>query len=145
MAEGHAEVVGLVDAVGDDRFADGEDGGLAAQAGDVGTAAALGFATREAIVAVHLRDRPLADDVDFRLLARETEGRSGADIAGLCRQATVLAIREAITADRIDEADDLRVALRHVAEAAGQLSYDYFDDSPYAPPVEQPQRRSWWG
>jgi len=102
------------------------------------------FATREAIVAVHLRDRPLANDVDFRLLARETEGKSGADIAGLCRQATVLAIREAIVADRIDEADDLRVALRHVAEAAEQLGYDDFNDSPYLPPSEEPRRRSWW-
>ena len=59
------------------------------------------FATREAIVAVHLRDRPLADDVDYRVLSRETEGRSGADIAGLCRQAAVLAIREAIIAERM--------------------------------------------
>jgi transitional endoplasmic reticulum ATPase len=102
------------------------------------------FAAREAIVAVHLRDRPLADDVDFRLIARETEGRSGADIAGLCRQATVLAIREAIIADQIDETDDLRVALRHITEAADQLRYEDFDDSPYAPPVEEPRRRSWW-
>ncbi len=52
---------------------------------------------------------------------------------------------EAIVADRIDEADDLRVALRHLSEAAEQLGYDYFDDAPYAAPVEQqPRRRSWW-
>ena len=103
------------------------------------------FAAREAIVAVHLRDRPLADDVDYRLLARETEGRSGADIGGLCRQAAVLAIREAVIADRIDADDDLRVALRHFVEAADQLGYEDFDDAPYAPPQEQSQRRSWWG
>ena len=102
------------------------------------------FVAREAIVTVHLNDRPLADDVDFRVLARETEGRSGADIAGLCRQATVLAIREAIIADQIAETDDLRVALRHIVEASEQLGYDYFDDSPYSAPVEQPRRRSWW-
>ena len=102
------------------------------------------FATREAIVAVHLRDRPLADDVDYRLLARETEGRSGADIGGLCRQATVLAIREAIIADQIADDDELHVALRHFTEAADQLGYDGFDDAPYAPPAPPEQRRSWW-
>lgn len=103
------------------------------------------FATREAIVAVHLRDRPLAADVDYRVLARETEGRSGADIAGLCRQAAVLAIREAISEGRDTDDDDLRVALRHFVEAAAQLGYEDFDDSAYTPPVQQPPRRSWWG
>lgn len=103
------------------------------------------FATREAIIAVHLRDRPLAADVDYRALARETEGRSGADIAGLCRQAAVLAIREAISAGRDAEDEDLHVALRHFTEAAEQLRYEYFDDSPYVPPADpQPRKRGWW-
>src|SRR5919199_740446 len=65
------------------------------------------LAAREAIVAVHLRARPLDPDVDARLLARETDGRSGADLAGLCRQALMLAIREAVAAGRGAE-DDLR-------------------------------------
>ena len=56
------------------------------------------FATRAAIAEVHLRDRPLAEDVDYRIIARATEGQSGADIAGLCRQAAMLAIREAVAA-----------------------------------------------
>ncbi|MDP9374311.1 MAG: CDC48 family AAA ATPase [Chloroflexota bacterium] len=107
------------------------------------------FAEREAIVAVHLRDRPLADDVDYRLLARETDGCSGADIAGLCRQAAMLAIREAIAAGRFTEGqapdEGLRVGLRHVAEAFAQLGLGEFDTTPYARPEERPQRRSWWG
>ncbi len=107
------------------------------------------FATREAIVTVHLRDRPLATDVDYRLLTRETEGRSGADIAGLCRQAAVLAIREAISAGRGEltgDADDydLRIALRHFAEAADQLGYDAFDDTPYIAAAPPSAKRSWW-
>ena len=103
------------------------------------------FVTREAIVAVHLQDRPLSTDIDYRVIARETEGRSGADIAGLCRQASVLAIREAISAGREAEDEDLHVAVRHLVEAAGQLGYDDFDIAPYTTPQDSAPRRSWWG
>jgi len=103
------------------------------------------FAAREAIAWVHLRERPLADDVDPRLIARETEGRSGADIAGLCRQAAVLAIREAITAGRDTETESLYLASRHFTEAAAQLGYEHFDDTPYGDEAVQPRRRNWWG
>jgi transitional endoplasmic reticulum ATPase len=103
------------------------------------------FPTREAIVAVHLQDRPLSTDIDYRVIARETEGRSGADIAGLCRQASVLAIREAISEGRDAEDEDLHVALRHLVEAAGQLHYEDFDITPYTPPQDPAPRRSWWG
>ena len=103
------------------------------------------FTTREAIVAVHLQDRPLSVDIDYRVIARETEGRSGADIAGLCRQASVLAIREAISAGRDAEDEDLHVAVRHLVEAAGQLGYEDFDIAPYTVSQGSTPRRSWWG
>jgi len=103
------------------------------------------FAAREAIAWVHLRERPLADDVDPRLIARETAGRSGADIAGLCRQAAVLAIREAISAGRDTETESLYLASRHFTEATAQLGYEDFDDAPYDDETIQPRRRSWWG
>ena len=103
------------------------------------------FAAREAIAWVHLRERPLADDVDPRLIARETEGRSGADIAGLCRQAAVLAIREAISAGNDTETENLYLASRHFTEAAAQLGFDDFDDAPYAAEEAPPRRRGWWG
>ena len=99
------------------------------------------LAAREAIVAVHLRDRPLDPDVDARLLARETEGRSGADLAGLCRQALMLAIREAVAAGQSAE-DDLRVGLRHFAEAYAQLGFGALDTAPVD--GARPRRRSWW-
>ena len=105
------------------------------------------FASREAIVAVHLRDRPLDSDVDYRILARETEGRSGADLAGLCRQAAMLAIRAAIAAGRLSDDDDLRIGLQHFTEAADQLGYDSFDTRPYVaagPAHERGARRGWW-
>ena len=49
---------------------------------------------RAEIFAVHTRGMPLADDVDLRWLATHTEGWVGADIAEVCRRASMLAIRE---------------------------------------------------
>lgn len=48
---------------------------------------------REAIFKVHARRLPLAEDVDFELLARSTPGLSGADIANITNEAALLAAR----------------------------------------------------
>lgn len=49
---------------------------------------------RRAIIDVHSEGKPYADDVDLDAIARETEGYSGADLAALVREASMLAIRE---------------------------------------------------
>ncbi|MBE3557990.1 MAG: CDC48 family AAA ATPase [Ktedonobacteraceae bacterium] len=54
-------------------------------------------AERQAIFAVHLRNRPVSPEVTLEELARLTEGRSGADIEAICRRAALLALREWIT------------------------------------------------
>ncbi len=51
---------------------------------------------REAIFKIHSRNKPLAGDVDLKELAAMTEGKAGAEIAGICRKAAMLAIREYI-------------------------------------------------
>jgi transitional endoplasmic reticulum ATPase len=51
-------------------------------------------AAREAIFGIELRKKPLSDKVDPAELARATQGHSGADIAFVCRKATMLAMRE---------------------------------------------------
>ena len=48
---------------------------------------------REAILNVHLRGKPLADDVDVDTLARRTPGFSGADLANLVNEGALLAAR----------------------------------------------------
>lgn len=48
---------------------------------------------REAILNVHLRGKPLADDVKVESLARRTPGFSGADLANLVNEAALLAAR----------------------------------------------------
>jgi len=48
---------------------------------------------RVAIFGVHLKGKPLAEDVDPELLARRTPGFSGADIANMVNEAALLAAR----------------------------------------------------
>ena len=48
---------------------------------------------REGILKVHLRNKPIADDVDVTILARGTPGMSGADLANLVNEAALLAAR----------------------------------------------------
>jgi len=48
---------------------------------------------REAILKVHVRGKPLADDVNVSSLARRTPGFSGADLANLVNEAALLAAR----------------------------------------------------
>ncbi|MFC6865053.1 AAA family ATPase [Halomicroarcula sp. GCM10025817] len=50
---------------------------------------------REAILAVHTREKPLAPDVSIADLAAETAGFSGAQLEAVVREASMLAIREA--------------------------------------------------
>jgi cell division protease FtsH len=48
---------------------------------------------REDILKIHVRGKPLADDVNLESLARRTPGFSGADIANLVNEAALLAAR----------------------------------------------------
>ncbi len=58
---------------------------------------------REAILRVHAKKLPLADDVELSILARGTPGLSGADLANICNEAALLAARR--SADRVDMED----------------------------------------
>jgi len=49
---------------------------------------------REAILKVHVRGKPLAEDVDLRSLAKSTPGFVGADIANLVNEAAILSARK---------------------------------------------------
>mmetsp|Transcript_30993 Transcript_30993/g.70888 ORF Transcript_30993/g.70888 Transcript_30993/m.70888 type:complete len:919 (-) Transcript_30993:59-2815(-) len=55
--------------------------------------------SRLAIFKAALRKAPLAPEVDLNVLARSTNGFSGADITEICQTASKLAVREAIVAE----------------------------------------------
>ena len=48
---------------------------------------------REAILRVHTRGKPLAADVDLGVVARQTAGLTGADLANICNEAAIFAGR----------------------------------------------------
>jgi cell division protease FtsH len=48
---------------------------------------------RERILHVHTRNKPVEEDVDFNLLARQTAGLTGADLANICNEAAIFAAR----------------------------------------------------
>jgi cell division protease FtsH len=50
-------------------------------------------AGREAILKVHTRSKPLGTDVDLPLIARQTSGLTGADLANLANEAAIFAAR----------------------------------------------------
>jgi len=64
---------------------------------------------REGILKVHVRNKPLADDVDLSVIARGTPGFSGADLANLVNEAALLAAskgKNQIEMEDFDEAKD---------------------------------------
>src|SRR5438046_9236612 len=48
---------------------------------------------REGILRVHIRNKPMAEDVDVTTLARGTPGMAGADLANLVNEGALLAAR----------------------------------------------------
>jgi transitional endoplasmic reticulum ATPase len=50
-------------------------------------------AARRAILAIHMRGKPLSPAVNLQALAQATPGCSGADLAAICNRAALLAIR----------------------------------------------------
>src|SRR3954454_14741839 len=48
---------------------------------------------REEILHVHTRSKPLSADVDLKLIARQTSGLTGADLANLCNEAAIACAR----------------------------------------------------
>ena len=48
---------------------------------------------REAILQTHSRNKPLGEDVDLAMVARQTSGLTGADLANICNEAAIFAGR----------------------------------------------------
>ncbi len=93
------------------------------------------LATRKAILEIHTREKPLAKDVELDELARRTDKYTGAELAAVCNESAMLAIRE--YAMKFPEADEssLRkfvIEKRHVDAALKKIQPQTPDPSPYA-------------
>ncbi|MGH9177976.1 MAG: ATP-dependent zinc metalloprotease FtsH, partial [Acidimicrobiales bacterium] len=67
---------------------------------------------RQAILELHARNKPMADDADFGHLARRTPGFTGADLANVINEAALLALRQGKGA---------RIAAAQLAEAVQRV------------------------
>ncbi|MCX9074011.1 MAG: AAA family ATPase [Candidatus Methanoperedens sp.] len=80
--------------------------------------------SRIEIFKIHLTDKPLAGDVDLNILAEDTEAYTGADIASVCNEAMMLAIREYVNSGKKTDEDsikDLKVGYHHFRDAMVKL------------------------
>ena len=55
--------------------------------------------SRRSIFGIHTKGRPLADDVDLDDLAERTDGCTGADIAAICNEAVMNAVRKLVASN----------------------------------------------
>ncbi len=74
--------------------------------------------TRERIFHIHLRKKALARDVSLSALARLTDGRTGGDIAFVCRKAAMLAVKDYL---KQEERGMFLLEWRHFQEAFSAL------------------------
>ena len=58
---------------------------------------------------------PMADDVDMENIASLTEGYTGADLAGLVRQASLQTLKDSILLGNFEDSstENLRVSMKH--------------------------------
>jgi len=88
---------------------------------------------RRAILEVHTRDKPLADDVDLDELASDTDGYVGADIEAVAREASMAATREFINSVDPEEAaqsvGNVRITREHFEEALEEVGPSVDEDT----------------
>ncbi|CAO3636221.1 unnamed protein product [Cunninghamella blakesleeana] len=84
-------------------------------------------ASRLSILKAQLRKSPVAADVDLNLMAKHTNGFSGADLSEICQRAAKLAIREDIEKDIAREKE--RKAKQEAGEDVDMLEEDE-DETP---------------
>lgn len=93
------------------------------------------LATRKAILAIHTRKKPLSKEIDLDELARCTDKYTGAELAAVCNEAAMLAIREfAVKLPDPDETSlrKFRIEKRHFDAALKKVQPQTPDPSPYA-------------
>ena len=93
------------------------------------------LATRKAILAIHTHNKPLAKDVDLDDIARRTDRYTGAELAAVCNEASMLAIRDvALKLPKLDEVALKKVAIekRHFEAALKKVQPQTGDPSLYS-------------
>jgi transitional endoplasmic reticulum ATPase len=77
------------------------------------------FKARLEIFKVHTRKMPLSEDVNIEELAKLADGYTGADIAAVCREATMIALRE--TYANTGSLQVVKVSRKHFLDALSRI------------------------
>lgn len=86
---------------------------------------------RKEIFKVHLRNKPVTEEIDLKKLTARTEGFSGAEISGICRKAAMMAIRRAIESgdpQQDDLTDDLEITESDLLQSLEEQSQEHSAD-----------------
>jgi len=80
--------------------------------------------SRISIFKIHTAGKPLADDVDVEVLADKTDGCTGADIAAICNEAVMTAVRRLVKPGKApddDEIEKCKVDMKDFTSAADKF------------------------
>ncbi|MFX1396395.1 MAG: AAA family ATPase [Promethearchaeota archaeon] len=89
------------------------------------------------IFKIHLKGKPLSEDVDIQILAEKLKGYTGADIKGVCEEATLLAVRRGVLEQSIQDFDsktfmkvcitmeDFNISINKIIESADRAKKSY--------------------
>ncbi|MHC1593865.1 MAG: CDC48 family AAA ATPase [Methanotrichaceae archaeon] len=97
----------------------------------------IGMPDQEArleILKIHTADRPLAEDVKLEDIARRTDGYSGADLAAICDEAVMLAIREYVLGGKPQEDEEIgkyKIDKKHFEEAIKKVKPSKAEEDNY--------------
>jgi transitional endoplasmic reticulum ATPase len=78
--------------------------------------------TREKILQIHVKGKPISDDIDLKRLADITEGFSGADVSSVANTAVSLVLHDYIQKypspdEALNHTSEARVSIRHFEDA----------------------------
>lgn len=79
--------------------------------------------TRLEIFKIHTQGKPLDTDIDLKILSKETEGRTGADIEAVCKKAALGAIRGAVEEEKTSKQNpkNFKIKSKHFTQAIKSL------------------------
>ncbi len=81
---------------------------------------------RVEILKIHLKNTPLGESVDLEELADSTDGYVGSDLAALCREAVMLALRENFDTEKV-EMRHFQEALKKIRPSLAENIMDYYE------------------
>ncbi len=77
---------------------------------------------RYEIFKVHTKGRPLADDVNLKVLANLTEALTGSDLEAICTGAGIEAIREFLSSNKDNgKYEKLRISMKHIENSIKRI------------------------